>query len=98
MSELPTIIQRQVLELIEGVRADLGYAPTVRELAQLLGVASTHTVAGHLAALEARGLLTRVPNSARTLAATEAGKKLLAIPEDELARLIRMERASRRVA
>jgi len=51
--------QREVLEAIGSWRRDHGRAPTVREIAGALGVASPATVHQHLLALESKGYLAR---------------------------------------
>jgi repressor LexA len=64
-----TAQQSRVLTLIAGWLRHQGYPPTVRELAQHLGVA-IGTVQAHLRALERKGALTRRPFQARGLGLT----------------------------
>lgn len=59
--------QREVLDFIERRTAESGAPPTVREIGQALGIWSTNAVAGHLAALERHGVLTRLPHRSRGL-------------------------------
>lgn len=59
--------QREVLEAIRSYSADHGYPPTVREIGDLLGLASSSTVHSHLAALERAGVLERDPTKPRAL-------------------------------
>jgi len=73
----PTARQTEVLGAIEAHRAALGYSPGVRDLCRLLGVSSTNSVAGHLKALAAKGLLDRTAKVARTWQATELGLRFL---------------------
>lgn len=54
-----------------------GRPPTFRELCQKLGVRSTNTVAGHLAALERQQLITRDVGTARNVALTDEGRTVL---------------------
>jgi repressor LexA len=61
--------QRRVLDTIQDCLRRQGYPPTVRELAQYLGV-SIGTVQAHLRALERKGALTRRPFQARGLSPT----------------------------
>jgi repressor LexA len=68
MSLLPlTLRQRRVLQLIESWVASHGYAPTLQELAQALGLASLQGVKDHLAALERKGYLRRAVGKRRAL-------------------------------
>ena len=61
--------QRRVLDAIQDCLRRQGYPPTVRELAQHLGV-SIGTVQAHLRALERKGVLKRRPFQARGLSLT----------------------------
>ena len=63
--ELP-LRQCQVLRFIERRIAE-GCPPTVREIRDHLGVASTFGVHCHLNALERKGLIHRVPDQARNI-------------------------------
>lgn len=69
----PTIRQTDLLEAIRCYQAERGYSPTVRELCEILGVASTSTVHWHLANLQERGLVTWEPGLTRTLRLTGGG-------------------------
>jgi repressor LexA len=51
-----------------------GYSPSVRELAAMIDVKSTNTVAYHLTALEARGDITRQAGIARSIVVTKAAQ------------------------
>ncbi len=77
MEEILTKRQAQILELIAEHRARRGYSPTVREIAHLLGLSSVATVAEHISALEKKGLLRRLPNKARSVTLTRAGRSFL---------------------
>lgn len=50
-----TARQLQVLEFIEQHQARTGSAPTLREISDFLGCASTHTAFCHIAALVKKG-------------------------------------------
>lgn len=63
----PTTKQQQVLDFIEWYQHEHKYAPTFREIAKHIGAESVGTVTRHLGALEARGLLTRNANEARSI-------------------------------
>lgn len=59
--------QRQILEVIEECQKRNGYAPSVREIAQMVGLKSASTVKHHLDILEKQGLLAREVGKPRTL-------------------------------
>ncbi len=61
----PTPAQREFLELLERMTAATGVPPSLRELADALGVHWT-ACAARARRLRARGLLTWEPRSART--------------------------------
>jgi repressor LexA len=77
MEEILTRKQVRVLELIRDFRASSGYSPTLREIAGELGVSSVATVAEHIAALEAKGLVRRRPDRARSVRLTARGRAVL---------------------
>lgn len=59
--------QRQVLAFIERQVAEVGYAPTIREIGRQFGIRSTNGVNDHLLALEKKGYLKREGHKSRTL-------------------------------
>ncbi len=59
--------QREILEFIGTFRKENGYPPTYREIQKDFGFGSIEAVHGHLRALKAKGKVTWVPGSARTL-------------------------------
>jgi repressor LexA len=68
MSPLPlTPRQERLLRTIEASFAQRGYAPTLQELAQAMGIASLQGVKDHLTALERKGYLRRVPGKRRAI-------------------------------
>lgn len=62
-----TARQRQVLDVITGHRFRTGMSPTIREIAQALGLTSSSTVAAHVTNLERAGELERIPGVPRSL-------------------------------
>src|SRR2546426_3457923 len=56
---LPTPRQKEILEAVRSLTAERGAAPTLRDIASRVGLASVSTVHKHLALLEERGLLRR---------------------------------------
>jgi len=59
--------QAAILEFIQKSLRDHGYPPSVREIGQAVGLASSSTVHGHLARLEAKGYLRRNPSKPRAI-------------------------------
>lgn len=85
MNPSPTPRQLEVLRVIRIEREELGHAPTLRELAVLLGCSSTNAVADHLRRLRARGWLDWHPGRARTLRLTALGARFAASATREAA-------------
>ena len=52
-------MQEKILSYIQSVIRERGYAPSVREIGEAVGLHSTSTVHGHLTRLEKKGLLHR---------------------------------------
>jgi repressor LexA len=65
----PSLTDRQqsVLDVLRAHTATHGYPPTVREIGEVLGMASSSTVHSHLAALERAGIIERDPTKPRAL-------------------------------
>ena len=59
--------KQKILETIARTVAQRGYPPSVREIADAVGLASTSAVHHHLLSLEREGLLERGPHSSRAL-------------------------------
>ena len=70
--------QRQTLEFIAETVADRGYPPSVREICEALGLASSSTVHSHMQALQRKGYLRIDPTKPRAI-------ELLYDPETGLA-------------
>ena len=100
MSTIPlTARQQRLLQIIEESVAKCGYAPTLQEMAQAMGVTSLQGVKDHLAALERKGYLNRFPGRRRAMTVIQpllpvegsipvlgrvaAGKPLLAVENQE---------------
>lgn len=77
MHRAPTERQLEVLLLVRDLTDWRGYPPSYRDLADALRVASSNTVAEHVRALVARGLLESTPKVARSLRLTAAGRAVL---------------------
>jgi repressor LexA len=59
--------QQDILEFIKDEVRSKGYPPSVREIGEAVGLASSSTVHGHLARLESKGLIRRDPTKPRAI-------------------------------
>jgi repressor LexA len=59
--------QNSILEFIKNEVRDKGYPPSVREIGEAVGLASSSTVHGHLERLEKKGLIRRDPTKPRAI-------------------------------
>jgi repressor LexA len=66
--------KQKILECIARAGAERGFPPSVREIADAVGLASTSAVHHHLMALEREGLLERGSRSSRALRLTSRGE------------------------
>ena len=66
--------QQRILEFIKSEISTKGYPPSVREIANAVGLKSTSTVHGHLQRLEKRGLLHRDAMKPRAMEITAEGE------------------------
>ena len=62
-------MQEKILAYIQTVLREQGYAPSVREIGEAVGLKSTSTVHGHLTRLEKKGLLRRDAMKPRAMTA-----------------------------
>lgn len=62
--------QRAIIKAIHSSIQNRGYAPTVREIAQEVGLSSGSSVAYQLEALEAKGFIRRDPGTSRAMEVT----------------------------
>jgi repressor LexA len=72
--------RRQIVEVIEDSVRRNGYAPSMREIAEAVGLASTSSVAHQLSVLEKAGYLSREARRPRTAALRIAGPRAAARP------------------
>ncbi|GAA4860571.1 transcriptional repressor LexA [Paenibacillus vulneris] len=63
--------QLAILEFIKNEVKDKGYPPSVREIGEAVGLASSSTVHGHLERLEKKGLIRRDPTKPRAIEITD---------------------------
>ncbi|MFX3624717.1 MAG: transcriptional repressor LexA [Ectobacillus sp.] len=59
--------QQDILQFIKQKVQEKGYPPSVREIGQAVGLASSSTVHGHLAKLEEKGYIRRDPTKPRAI-------------------------------
>jgi repressor LexA len=59
--------QQDIMDFIKGEVKSKGYPPSVREIGEAVGLASSSTVHGHLARLESKGLIRRDPTKPRAI-------------------------------
>ena len=62
--------QQQILNAITGYINEKGYSPTIRELADMVGIKSSSTLHGHLQRLEKKGYITKERGKPRTIVPT----------------------------
>jgi repressor LexA len=72
--------KQKILDCIARTVTERGYPPSVREIADAVGLASTSAVHHHLITLEREGLLERGSRSSRALRLTERGEAELESP------------------
>ncbi|MCL6570637.1 MAG: transcriptional repressor LexA [Bacillus sp. (in: Bacteria)] len=63
--------QQDILDFIKSEVRSKGYPPSVREIGQAVGLASSSTVHGHLARLESKGIIRRDPTKPRAIEVLE---------------------------
>ena len=69
--------QIEILRLINTEVRTRGFPPSVREIAQVVGLSSPSTVKHHLDTLERLGFIQKVPGLPRALEVSELGKSVL---------------------
>lgn len=84
--------RKKILESIARIVVERGYPPSVREIAEAVGLASPSAVHHHLTALERDGLLERGSHSSRALRLTVRGEAALGLPARRPSPVERVER------
>ena len=59
--------QQKVLAAVAGFDRENGFPPTLTELGSLVGLPNINAVRGHLAALQKKGYISRIPDKARSI-------------------------------
>ena len=75
--------QEAILDFIKDQVTEKGYPPSVREIAQAVGLASSSTVHGHLSRLEQKGFIRRDPTKPRAIAILNSNEEFDSIPRVE---------------
>ncbi|MBP1933675.1 repressor LexA [Ammoniphilus resinae] len=79
--------QNAILEFIKQEVREKGYPPSVREIGEAVGLASSSTVHGHLARLEKKGLIRRDPTKPRAIEILSSNERNEADKEIAIARI-----------
>ncbi|GAA0417685.1 transcriptional repressor LexA [Virgibacillus salarius] len=74
--------QQMILDYIKDEVTKKGYPPSVREIAEAVGLASSSTVHGHLSRLESKGFIRRDPTKPRAIEVLDLSQDNN-IPRDE---------------
>jgi repressor LexA len=67
--------QQDILDFIKDEVRKKGYPPSVREIGEAVGLASSSTVHGHLSRLESKGLIRRDPTKPRAIEILDIDEK-----------------------
>lgn len=79
--------QSEVLSAIKDYQARLGFPPTVKELAELIGVSSPNAAAEHVKALKKKGYITTARGAARGISLTEQKPRRMNLKLNALVRV-----------
>jgi repressor LexA len=66
------VTDEAVLDFIKSYHGRKGFAPTIREIAEGVGLTSTSAALLHVKHLEAHGRITRAPDTARSIVVVAA--------------------------
>jgi len=72
--------QQAILEFIKTEVREKGYPPSVREIGEAVGLASSSTVHGHLDRLEKKGLIRRDPTKPRAIEILDSDEQEVVFP------------------
>ena len=73
--------QQDILQFIKDEVSNRGYPPSVREIGEAVGLASSSTVHGHLSRLEKKGYIRRDPTKPRAIEIIGAERELRRVNE-----------------
>ncbi|MDA7027897.1 transcriptional repressor LexA [Bacillus sp. CLL-7-23] len=74
-----TKLSKRQLDILRFIKEEVkrkGYPPSVREIGEAVGLASSSTVHGHLARLETKGLIRRDPTKPRAIEILDAEEEI----------------------
>ncbi|WP_096199535.1 transcriptional repressor LexA [Bacillus sp. FJAT-45350] len=77
--------QQEILDYIKTEVRSKGYPPSVREIGEAVGLASSSTVHGHLSRLEKKGLIRRDPTKPRAIEVLSSEEDYSKIAESKTA-------------
>lgn len=81
LQETLTKKQKKVFDFICSRISKVGFGPTIREIADEMGISSPNGVVGHLRALEKKGLIERASNKSRSISLTrEVSEEIKGLP------------------
>jgi repressor LexA len=66
-----------ILQYIDDHHREHGFAPTIREIAEHVGIPSYSAVFRHIKILDRHGLIARAPGKTRALVLTDKGRQAL---------------------
>ncbi|ALC81152.1 MULTISPECIES: transcriptional repressor LexA [Bacillus] len=78
-------LSKRQLDILQFIKEEVkrkGYPPSVREIGEAVGLASSSTVHGHLARLETKGLIRRDPTKPRAIEVLE--DEVVQIPQSQV--------------
>jgi len=75
--------QKEILSFITRTSEERGFPPTIREIGEEMGIASTNGVNDHLKALERKGYLTRGEQQSRSLVPTKRARLVLGLGQNK---------------
>ncbi len=80
MKKIITDRQKAIYDFIKTTQAARGIPPSMREIGEEFGIRSTNGVEGHLAALEAHGLISRERGKSRGVSVHTAERSVASVP------------------
>ncbi|WP_332697156.1 transcriptional repressor LexA [Halalkalibacter lacteus] len=79
-----TKLSKRQLEILDFIKVEVkkkGYPPSVREIGEAVGLASSSTVHGHLSRLEKKGFIRRDPTKPRAIEVLNLENEAVSLPD-----------------
>ncbi|MFC0470803.1 transcriptional repressor LexA [Halalkalibacter kiskunsagensis] len=79
-----TKLSKRQLEILDFIKIEVkkkGYPPSVREIGEAVGLASSSTVHGHLSRLEKKGFIRRDPTKPRAIEVLSLDNETVSLPD-----------------